>query len=105
MSVYITSGYWKPKDGQEDEFIAAWTEFAAWASEHDGAHLLRLARDLDNPGFFVSFGTWDSLEQIHAWKHSAGFAERMPKVQQHVDLFKPGELEEAVAVEAGAPAS
>ena len=98
----MTTGYWRPKDGQEDEFIAAWTEFAAWASEHEGAHVLRLSRDLGNPGNFVSMGTWDTREQITAWKNSDGFAERMPKVQQHVDMFKPGEAEVVVAVEAGA---
>ena len=101
MEGFYTTGYWRPHAGHEEEFIAAWTEFASWASEHDGAHELRLARDLGDPANFISFGLWDSLEQVHAWKQSPGFAERMPKVQAHATL-SPRELEVVKTVDPGA---
>ena len=49
MSEFITSGAWRPKPGEDDAFIAAWGEFAAWASGMAGAGTLRLMRDLDDP--------------------------------------------------------
>ena len=98
MSEVYTTGYWKPKDGEEDEFIKAWREFAAWAHGMPGAGTLRLARDLGNPGYFVSFGRWDDIEHVHAWKASPEFSERMSRVQQHVDQFRPAELEVVATV-------
>ncbi len=68
MSELITSGAWKPKPGEDDAFIAAWGEFAAWASGMAGAGTLRLMRDLADPSQFLSTGLWDSIEQVHAWE-------------------------------------
>jgi len=93
MSEFITSGTWKPKPGQEAAFIAAWEEFAGWASGMDGAGRLRLMRDLANPSQFLSTGIWDSIEQVHEWKASPEFSERMGRVQQHVAEFTPAELQ------------
>ena len=102
MSEFITSGAWKPKPGEDDAFIAAWGEFAAWASGMAGAGTLRLMRDLADPSQFLSTGLWDSIEQVHAWKASPEFRERMGRVQQHVAEFKPAELQVIASAEAGA---
>ena len=93
MSEIYTTGTWKPKPGEEDAFVEAWTAFAGWAGEQPGAGTLRLARDAADPGQFVSFGRWDSFDAAHAWKASPEFRERMSRVQQHVDQFTPAELE------------
>lgn len=102
MSEAFTTGYWKPYDGQEEAFIEAWAVFAHWASEMPGAGTVRLARDLRNPGHFVSFAAWESIEAIRAWKSSPEFKERMGRVQQHVDKFSPTELELVAAFDKGA---
>jgi heme-degrading monooxygenase HmoA len=93
MGEIYTTGTWKPKTGEEEEFVAAWSDFAQWASESPGAGVLRLARDLADPGRFVSFGRWDSPEDAHAWKSSPEFWERLGRVQAHVAEFTPDELE------------
>jgi heme-degrading monooxygenase HmoA len=102
MGAVYTTGSWKPSQGREDDFVAAWEEFAGWASGRLGAGRLRLTRDLFEEGRYVSFGEWTSLEEVHAWKASPEFKERMAQVLQHVDEFKPAELEEIALAESGA---
>ena len=91
-STIYTSGTWHAYPGAEDEFVSAWEQFAAWASTMPGAGRLQLVRDLHEPARFVSFGDWASLEQVRAWKRSPEFRERMARVLQHVDEFRPAEL-------------
>jgi heme-degrading monooxygenase HmoA len=64
-----------------------------------GAGRLSLARDLHAPERFISFGGWDSLEQVRGWKGSPQFRERMAHVLQHVNDFNPSELEVVAATE------
>jgi heme-degrading monooxygenase HmoA len=104
MSETITSGSWQPRAGHEDAFVEAWMEFAAWASETPGAGTLRLACDLRDSARFVSYGDWQSLEAVHAWKGSSEFRDRMARVLQHVDDFRPAELETVATARAAAAA-
>jgi heme-degrading monooxygenase HmoA len=97
-----TTGSWKPNAGSEHAFVEAWIRFADWASSRPGAGTLRLARDLRDPGQFVSFGVWESIEAVRGWKGSPEFRERMARLQEHVAEFQPGELELVASAEAGA---
>ena len=93
MPDVYTTGSWKPFPGQEEPFVAAWTEFARWASEMPGAEKAQLTRDLRNPDRFVSLMEWQSIEAVRGWKESPEFKQRMSVVQQHIDKFTPTELE------------
>lgn len=93
MSEFCTTGEWIAKEGQAEEFAGAWAVFASWAASMPGAGQLRLARDLGNPHRFVSFGMWNDLDLVHAWKADAEFRTRMGAVQQYVAEFHPAELE------------
>ena len=101
MSTVYTSGTWKPSPGREDAFVEAWKQFAAWASQMPGAGTLHLVRDLEQPERFMSFGDWENIEQVRDWKSSPEFRERMARVLQHVDEFKPSELTLVAAAEHG----
>ncbi len=105
MADVYTTGAWKPNAGEEDAFVEAWAEFARWASDMPGAGTVRLARDLRDPGRFVSFAAWESIEAVRGWKSSPEFRERMGRVQRHVDKFAPTELEVVAAFERGVAAS
>ena len=92
MNTIYTSGTWKPNAGSEDAFVAAWKQFAAWASSRPGAGRLQLIRNLREPEQFVSLGDWASIEEVRGWKSSPEFREQMAEVMQHVEEFKPAEL-------------
>jgi heme-degrading monooxygenase HmoA len=101
MSRIYTSGTWTPNPGSEEAFVDAWTQFASWASSMPGAGRLQLVRDITEPERFVSFGEWESLDEVRAWKSSPEFRERMARVLQHVDDFRPAELALVATAEAG----
>jgi heme-degrading monooxygenase HmoA len=101
MDAIYTSGSWTSNPGSEDAFVEAWKQFASWASSRPGAGRLQLTRDLTHPSRFVSFGAWQSIDDVRAWKSSPEFRERMAHVLQHVDDFQPAELELVAAAEDG----
>jgi len=98
MTDVYTTGSWRPFDGQEDEFVERWQEFAGWAATLPGAGRAVLARDLRDPGRYVSVMAWSDLDAVRSWKGSAEFKPRMSRVQAHVDKFAPTELEVVAAV-------
>jgi heme-degrading monooxygenase HmoA len=102
MADVITSGTWTPYPGKEEAFVAAWTEFACWASSRPGAGVLRLGRDNGAPERYVSFGGWSSERSVRDWKSAPEFQERMAQVLQHVSEFTPSELAEVASAAAGA---
>src|SRR5262249_13080580 len=92
MSTVYTSGTWKPNPGREEEFVEAWEQFAAWASQMPGAGRLSLTRDLYEQGLYGSFEDWASEAAVRGWKSSPEFKEQMARVLQHVDEFNSAEL-------------
>jgi quinol monooxygenase YgiN len=90
MGTLFTAGSWRVKPGREDDFVAAWREFAAWtAAEMAGATWATLIRDQDEPSHFVSFGPWESAGEIEAWRASKGFRERVGKIRELLESFEP----------------
>jgi heme-degrading monooxygenase HmoA len=102
MTTVYTSGTWQSNPGSEQAFVKAWEEFATWASRMPGAGSLRLVRDLTHPERFQSFGDWQDIDQVRAWKSLPEFRERIAHVLQHVGDFKPTELELVTTAEHGA---
>ena len=100
MADVYTMGTWIVKDGEEEAFVEAWTEFVQWGSTLSGSGTLRLARDLDESSRFVSFADWSSIDEVHAWKATPEFRVRMAEVQRHVAEFTPSEVELVTSVNA-----
>jgi quinol monooxygenase YgiN len=92
MYEIFTHGRFEVEPGNEDGFVAAWSEFAAWASQQPGAQTLRLFRDIRNPGRFLAFGQWDDAEAVGAWKSSPEFKGRIGRVVAQATAFDPTEL-------------
>jgi heme-degrading monooxygenase HmoA len=93
MPETYTSGVWLVKPGEEEAFVAAWRDFAAWGRTIPGCGTLRLVRDVENPSRFMSFGPWESFEAQRAWKEHEEFRERIMRVRQHVEDFTPSTYE------------
>jgi heme-degrading monooxygenase HmoA len=93
MAELVTTGTWLVGPDQESAFVAAWADFAAWASSMPGAPTLRLGRDVDHPTRFVSFAAWGSRDAVRTWKGQPDFRARMAQVLQHVEDFHALELD------------
>ena len=102
MSTYYTAGRWIPRPDEAEVFVAAWTEFAAWASGMPGAQELRLVRDVGDGWRYLSFGAWESEDAVRAWKSAPEFRPRMARVLEHVAQFEPSELALVATARAGA---
>ena len=87
----FTYGRFEVEPANEQAFVDAWSEFAAWVSQSPGARTFRLVRDVRNPGRFFSFGEWDDAESIRAWKSSDEFKEGLGRVVRLAREFEPTE--------------
>jgi quinol monooxygenase YgiN len=72
MAVY-TSGKWKVTPGHEDDFVKAWNDLATRTKGDFSESTATLLRDRDDPTLFISFGPWESIEQIEQWRASEMF--------------------------------
>jgi len=97
-----SSGVWIAKLGHEAEFAAAWQEFASWSlSAIEGASWAVLLQDRPQSNRFVSFGPWDSLEAMAAWRANPGFAERVAEIRPLIERLAPSTLEAVAEVGTG----
>ena len=99
MTETYTSGLWTVKAGEEEAFVAAWTDFVTWAATHAGSGTFRLVRNLDQPNLYTSFAPWESFEAQQAWKNEPEFPERIMRVRAHCDDFQPTTLELVTTVD------
>jgi quinol monooxygenase YgiN len=92
MYEIFTYGRFEVEPANEQAFVDAWKEFAAWVTELPGAQTLRLVRDVRNPGRFVSFGQWDDAEAVRSFKSSPEFKAGLGRMVALATDFEPTEL-------------
>jgi heme-degrading monooxygenase HmoA len=105
MATIYTTGTWRVSPEKQEDFIAAWAEFAAYASSLPGSGGLMLTRDTKDEERFVSMGAWESADDSQAWKSTPEFSEQLARVLQNVDDFENTELATLVTAEAGSSTS
>jgi heme-degrading monooxygenase HmoA len=88
MTLY-TVGLWTVRPGGEDEFVARWSELADWTSEHFPGRGT-LLRDRDQPNRFLSFGPWESVEQIERWRAAPEWQQAVADIRGLLESFEPG---------------
>jgi heme-degrading monooxygenase HmoA len=93
-----TSGIWTVKPGREDEFAAAWAEFAEWSLREFPGGRAWLLRQRDQPRVFMSIGPWPSDEIVGEWRGSVGFQERIGRIREMLDGFEPRTFDEVAAI-------
>jgi heme-degrading monooxygenase HmoA len=97
-----TCGIWTVVPGREDDFVAAWQELARWTGDHaPGARWATLVQQEDRPNRFLTFGPWESVEAIEAWRASEGFRERVGRLRELLEGFEPGTFRRRAGVGAG----
>ena len=93
MAETYSSGAWTAKEGEDEAFVEAWTEFARWLSTMPGAGTPRLTRNLREPHRYLSFAPWESADALEAWRSNPEFSQRIAAVREHVSDFTPSEYE------------
>ena len=86
-----TLARWMVRSGQEDAFVAAWHELAAYflALRHP-PHWGTLLRSVDEPRLFYSFGPWPSLETIAAMRADPRTPSAIARLTDLCDEADPG---------------
>ena len=94
-----TSGNWTVKEGKEEEFISRWTEFTEWSlTNAPGAETFVLIRAASDPRRFTSFGAWEDMASVTAWRDRPEFQERLAACRALCDDFQPTDSSLAAAV-------
>ena len=78
--------------------MSAWRELATeTAMDFPGASAV-LLQDREAPGLFVSFGPWDSLEQIASWRASLTFTTGVGAIRPHLESFEPHTMDPVATI-------
>ena len=85
---HYSNGVWQVKSGQEENFKAAWKEFAELALKNQGALEGTLLQEIDNTKNFVSFGLWENTESTQKWQNSSEFKSYMAKFKDLCDSMQ-----------------
>ena len=93
MPQHYSHTTWIVKPGQEEEFVTRWSEFAEWSAAQGLSARAKLLRDVDEPGRFLSFGPWESLDAIKRWRALPGFQERVARLDEVLVRFEPHTLQ------------
>ena len=102
MADIYTCGTWTVKRGREDDFVAAWEEFAQWSSRNiAGARWATLLQDDENPSRFLTVGPWESEEAVAEWRASQGFRERIGRIREMLEGFEPGVFRRRAGIGSG----
>ena len=97
MSVY-TLGIWTVRPGRGGDFEDGWRRMAERTrADHPDATAV-LLRDQERPDTYISFGPWDSVEQIAAWRASPMFTESVAGLRQMLAGFEPHTMDPVVVV-------
>ncbi len=81
---------WTIKVGREEEFVAAWLDFAAWTADIKvGALGGTLVQDSEDPRRFICFWPFDSEEGIRRWRDEPKFRSFMMRMRAFCESCQP----------------
>jgi len=99
MSEAFASGSWTVAAGNEEAFVARWTEFLEWTqAENAGFQYARLLQDTANPRHYISLARWDDAATRGAWKARPEFAQRMGACRALCDDMQGADYDSAVEI-------
>jgi quinol monooxygenase YgiN len=84
--------------GIEDEFVKAWRDLATRTKGDFPNATATLLRDRDDPTLFISFGPWESIEQIERRRASETFQTGVGKIRPLLSEFTAHTLDPVAPV-------
>lgn len=70
-----------------------WADWIAWSHGQGLGANARLLRDVEQPGTFISFGPWASLDVVRRWRSDPEYHVRVARMYEVVESFEPRTLE------------
>jgi heme-degrading monooxygenase HmoA len=93
----FTVGHWTVKPGKEEIFLKKWQEFAQWTLANlKGGQWVFMVRDQEQKNKFISFGPWDSLEEIAEWRQSSKFKSSIGEFKELCEEIQPSTMREVI---------
>ena len=89
MGELYTAAIWIVKPGREAEFVALWEKLGERTLEDFPNASGTLLRDRERPQRFMSFGPWESEEEVERWRSSAAFRETVAELRDVLESFEP----------------
>jgi quinol monooxygenase YgiN len=94
-----SSGDWRVRDGNEDEFIARWTELLEWTRDNaDGFQEAILIRHRFEPYRFISFARWDDHSSQDAWRELPEWPDKFGACQDLCKDVRAGPFTRVVSI-------
>lgn len=75
------------ESGQRGRVRPLLDRVAEWSAREGLAAHARLLRDIDEPGRFVSFGPWETVEAIMRWRTLPSFQEHVARMTELLERF------------------
>jgi heme-degrading monooxygenase HmoA len=97
MGTAYTCAIWRTMPGRSAEFMARWSQLASWAmDEFPGRQPPVLLRNIEEPDSFVSFGAWESQEEIDLFRNHPEFKRHIDDLHDLLESFTPAAMEAVV---------
>jgi heme-degrading monooxygenase HmoA len=83
----MSYGIYTVKRGKEQEFIQEWQKAAQWTmGQYNFTGVgARLYQDTEDPQRYISYGEWNSLNDIKAWSQRPEYQGMMDKLRDLCD--------------------
>ena len=92
VETHYTHTTWQVKPGREKDFVERWSEWVEWSHRQGLCEHALLLRDDESPLTYVSFGPWEDIAAVRAWRGLPGYQERVERLREVVDRFEPRTL-------------
>lgn len=97
--IIFTVGHWTVKPGKEEIFLEKWQEFAQWTLNHlKGGRWVYMVQDQEEKNKFISFGPWESPENIAKWRQSPRFKTAIAGFKELCDEARADIMREVVHI-------
>lgn len=97
--VVYSVGIWTVKTGKEEAFLKTWTDFANWTLQNQkGSRNVVMLQDSEQKNRFISFGPWDNLENLQAWRQQPEFKSAFLKFKELCDEIKPNTMKSVINI-------
>ncbi|RPJ79631.1 MAG: antibiotic biosynthesis monooxygenase [Alphaproteobacteria bacterium] len=97
--IVYSVGFWTVKTGKEEAFLKTWTDFANWTLHNQTGSLnVVMLQDSEQKNRFISFGPWENLDSLQAWRQRPEFKAAFLKFKKLCDEIKLNTMKSVINI-------